>query len=201
MEVTHDGEQEALSRFHDLFPRLGSVAFLNHAAASPIPDPVRQAMTEATDRLASADRPDALAMADALREKIAALVNCEPGGVAMTRSTAHGMSLIAGGLRWRPGDNVVVAEGDYPATVYPWMSLRERGVELRMARHSDAAAILALADAHTRVVCVNHVQFTSGHRLDVEQLGRECRGRGVLLCVDVMQSLGAVTVDVRAMQA
>ncbi|MBO0708556.1 MAG: aminotransferase class V-fold PLP-dependent enzyme [Candidatus Dormibacteraeota bacterium] len=187
-----------------LFPALGDVAFLNHAAAAPLPEPVRQAMVETTNRMASAERPDALALADRLRGKIAALINGEPAGVALTRSTAHGLSLIAHGLAWRPGDNVVVADGDYPASIYPWMALRERGVELRLARgveEGGADAVLARVDEHTRAVCVSHVRFTSGYRVDVAAIGAQCRRRGVLFCVDVMQSLGAVAVDARAMNA
>ena len=108
-----------LDRYHQLFSALGDVAFLDHAAASPIPEPVRVAMAGAVDGMASADRPDALALADDLRQKIGALINAEPSGVAITRSTAHGVSLLAGGLRWREGDNVVAAQGDYPPPSTP----------------------------------------------------------------------------------
>lgn len=194
-----------LDRYHQLFSALGDVAFLDHAAASPIPEPVRVAMAGAVDGMASADRPDALALADDLRQKIGALINAEPSGVAITRSTAHGVSLLAGGLRWREGDNVVAAQGDYPASVYPWMRLAERGVELRVVPEAEVVAgpdaILSQVDDRTRVVCVNHVQFATGYRLDVAAIGAACRRRGVLLCVDVYQSLGAVDVDVKAMQA
>lgn len=187
-----------------LFPALGDVAFLNHAAASPLPEPVRRAMVETTNRMASAERPDALALADRLRGKIATLINGDPAGVALTRSTAHGLSLVARGLDWRPGDNVVVADGDYPAAIYPWMALQERGVELRLAtgvEEEGADSVLARVDEHTRTVCVSHVRFTSGYRVDVAAIGAECRRRGILFCVDVMQSLGAVPVDARMMNA
>ena len=200
-----EGRRPGLPETRALFPRLGDVAFLNHAAVAPIPEPVRQAMVEATNRMASAEPPDALALADRLRGKVAALVNGDPAGVALTRSTAHGLSLIAHGLNWRPHDNVVVADGDYPAAIYPWLALRQRGVEVRLAAGVEAdggaGAVLAQVDDRTRVVCVSHVRFTSGYRVDVAELGAECRRRGVLFCVDVMQSLGAVEVDARAMSA
>ncbi|MBO0701891.1 MAG: aminotransferase class V-fold PLP-dependent enzyme, partial [Candidatus Dormibacteraeota bacterium] len=200
-----EGRDPGLPDTRALFPGLGDVAFLNHAAASPIAEPVRQAMVEATNRMASAQAPDALGLADRLRGKIGALINADPAGVALTRSTAHGMSLVALGLDWRAGDNVVVADGDYPAAIYPWMTLEPRGVEVRLASgvesEGGAAAILDRVDDHTRLVCVSHVRFASGYRMDVATIGAECRRRGVLFCVDVMQSLGAVAVDARAMHA
>ena len=187
-----------------LFPRFGQVAFLNHAAAARIPEPVRLAIAGVADQMAEPEGPDALALADVLRAKIAALINAEAAAVAITRSTAHGISLIAHGLPWQAGDNVVSATGDYPASIYPWMALAGRGVELRLAPAAGGAispeAVLDLVDSRTRVVCVNHVQFASGYRLDVAAIGAECRRRGVLFCVDVMQSIGAVTVDVQRMQ-
>jgi len=198
-------ERADLDRYHRLFSRLGDIAFFDHAAASPIPELVRAAMAGAVDAMASADRTDALALADELRQKIAALINVEAPGVAITRSTAHGISLLASGLRWREGDNVVVAQGDYPASIYPWMLLAERGVDLRIVPEAEVMAgpdaILSHVDHGTRVVCVNHVQFASGYRLDVAAIGAACRERDVIFCVDVMHSLGAVEVDVQAMQA
>ncbi|MGH7919774.1 MAG: aminotransferase class V-fold PLP-dependent enzyme [Candidatus Dormibacteraceae bacterium] len=207
METTGAADDRAeLDRIHRLFPALHGIAFLNHAAASPIPEPVRQAMVEAVEGMATAHPPDARAAADRLRQRIATFINGDPRGVAITRSTAHGVSLLARGLRWRRGENVVVAEGDYPATIYPWRALQSEGVELRVAEGREIvargpAAILDRTDTRTRVVCVNHVQFSSGVRLDVTPIGAECRRRGILLCVDVMQSLGAVAVDAEAMSA
>ena len=197
-----DAERRAMVR--GLFPRLGRVAFLNHAAEARIPEPVRLAITAMADQMAEPEGPDALELADALRSKIGALINAEASAVAITRSTAHGISLIANGLSWRDGDNVVAAAGDYPAGVYPWMALAGRGVELRLAEAIEGVispqAVLDLVDARTRVVCVNHVQFATGYRLDVARIGAECRRLGVLFCVDVMQSVGAVAVDTAAMK-
>lgn len=205
MDANASGSQDASRRamVRALFPRLGQVAFLNHAAASRIPEPVRLAIAGIADQMAEPEGPDALALADTLRSKIAALINAEADAVAITRSTAHGISLIANGLSWQEGDNVVSVAGDYPASIYPWMALAGRGVELRLAPATDGAispaAVLDLVDARTRIVCVNHVQFASGFRLDVAAIGAECRRRGVLFCVDVMESVGAVAVDVRRM--
>ncbi len=189
-----------------LFARAGGATFLNHAAAALIPEPVRAAMTATVDQMCTAARPDSLALADTLRGNLGGLINAEPGAIAITRSTAHGITILARGLRWRRGDNVVAVDGDYPAAIYPWMALRGQGVELRLVPPRPGGAIrpediAGRIDARTRVVCVSHVQFTSGYRLDAAAIGAECARQGVLFCVDVMQSAGAVEVDAAAMHA
>jgi selenocysteine lyase/cysteine desulfurase len=113
------------------------------------------------------------------------------------------MSLLAQGLEWMAGDNVIGATGEYPANVYPWMALQSRGVEFRQAKPINgritADAVFSLVDARTRVVAVSHVEFWNGFRVDIEAIGAECRHRGIILAVDAMQSAGALKVDVAAM--
>ncbi len=141
--------------------------------------------------------------ADRVRRLVGRLINAAPDSIALTRSTAHGMSLLAGGLAWRPGDNVVGAMGEYPANVYPWMALAADGVELRQATPTDGRisveSVLNLMDERTRVVALSHVEFWNGFRVDVEAIGAECRSRGIIFAVDVMQSVGALRVDTERM--
>lgn len=165
----------------------------------------RAALDERTERLTTAPYSDGLAEeeADRLRGSIARLVGAEPETIGLVRSTAHGLSLLAQGLDWRAGDNVVGARGEYPANVYPWMALRDRDVEYRMA-DLDAgrltpAAVLSLVDDRTRVVALSHVQFWNGYRVDVEAIGAELDRRGVIFAVDAVQSAGALRLDLSAM--
>jgi cysteine desulfurase/selenocysteine lyase len=191
----------------ELFPRFGTTAFLNHAAVARAPEPVREAIVAMADHMATPDYADALALADTVRTKIAQLIGASSEAVAITRSTSHGISILANGLSWAPGDNVVCVAGDYPSNVYPWMALERHGVQTRLVDAADAAdgratpgRVLAAVDERTRVVAVSHVQYLSGVRLDVAALGAGCRAAGALLCVDAMQSVGAIPIDVEAMQ-
>jgi len=138
--------------------------------------------------------------ADRVRELIARLINASADSIAITRSTGHGISLLAEGLDWRAGDNVVGAVGEYPANVYPWMALASRQVEYRLAQPVDGRVrpedVFALVDSRTKVVALSHVEFWNGFRVDLETIGDECRRRGVVFAVDVMQSVGALRVDV-----
>jgi cysteine desulfurase/selenocysteine lyase len=186
----------------NLFPLVDHYIHMNHAGVSPMSQRARAAIEQVVD--ASMNRPyrDGWAQdeADRVRALIARLINAPADSIAITRSTGHGISLLAQGLDWRAGDNVVGAVGEYPANVYPWMALASRQVEYRQAKPVDgrvrADDVFALVDAHTKVVALSHVEFWNGFRVDLETIGDECRRRGIVFAVDVMQSVGALRVDV-----
>jgi selenocysteine lyase/cysteine desulfurase len=186
----------------NLFPLVDHYIHMNHAGVSPMSQRGRAAIEQVVD--ASMNRPyrDGWAQdeADRVRELIARLINGSADSIALTRSTGHGISLLAGGLDWKAGDNVVGAVGEYPANVYPWMALASRQVEYRLAKPVDGRVrpedVFALVDSRTKVVALSHVEFWNGFRLDLETIGEECRRRGIVFAVDVMQSVGALRVDV-----
>lgn len=189
----------------DLFPITEHYIHMNHAGVAPMSRRVVAAIEQVTE--ASANRPyrDHWSQdeADRVRSLIGDLVHAPAECIALTRSTAHGMSLLAGGLDWKAGDNAVGALGEFPSNVYPWMALAERGVEFRLAKPMGGRvteeSVLSLIDSRTRVVALSHVEFWNGYRVDIDAVGAECRRRGILLAVDVMQSAGALRVDVERM--
>jgi len=184
-----------------LIPLSSHYIHMNHAGVAPMSRRAAAAVEQVVE--GSLNRPYrdhwAQEEADRVRGLVARLINCSSDSVALTRSTAHGMSLLAQGLAWRQGDNVVGAHGEYPANVYPWMALASRGVELRQARPVEGRIspelVLSLVDERTRVVALSHVQFWNGFRLDTETIGAECRKRGIVFAIDVMQSAGALCID------
>ena len=185
-----------------LFPLTERYIHMNHAGVSPMSLRAGAAIEQVVD--ASMNRPyrDHWAQDEAnrVRELVSRLINASPDSIALTRSTGHGISLLAQGLEWKAGDNVVGATGEYPANVYPWMALETRGVEFRQAKPIDgrvtADGVFSLVDARTRVVALSHVEFWNGFRVDLDAIGAECRRRGIVFAVDVMQSVGALSVDV-----
>jgi len=104
---------------------------------------------------------------------------------------------VAAGLEWKPGDNVVCYRDDYPANVYPWMDLARRGVDVRFVEPKQFGNVTVedverVVDRCTRLVALASAHFQSGWRLDVDRVGRFLRDRGVLFCLDGIQSLGAL---------
>ncbi|MBI3759902.1 MAG: aminotransferase class V-fold PLP-dependent enzyme, partial [Deltaproteobacteria bacterium] len=113
------------------------------------------------------------------------------------------INLVANGISWATGDNVVSNNLEFPANVYPWMALESRGVSLKRVRDEDGRVpfdrLAAAIDRRTRLVAVSAVQWSNGFRTDLVRLGELCKSKGVLLFVDAIQALGVNTIDVRAM--
>jgi selenocysteine lyase/cysteine desulfurase len=188
-----------------LLPITEHYIHMNHAGVSPMSERVRAAIEQVVEASMSRPYRDHWAQdeADRVRGLVSRLINAPPDTIGLTRSTAHGMSLLAQGLPWKPGDNVVGANGEYPANVYPWMNLKRQGVELRLVEAPSGRvtpdSVMKLIDSRTRVVALSHVEFWNGFRVDVDVIGDECRRRGIVFAVDVMQSAGALRVDVTRM--
>ncbi|MCA9771895.1 MAG: aminotransferase class V-fold PLP-dependent enzyme, partial [Myxococcales bacterium] len=192
--------------FRRHFPVLENLLFFNHAAVAPLPQPAVDAMRGFLDdssRWASIhEAPDWTRRHREVRALFARLVGGEPHEVAYVKNTTEGLGFVAAGLDWRAGDNVVWLEGKYPSNVYPWWHLGRLGVEARMVPQRPGARfdvddIVSAIGHRTRLVAVSSVEFSTGFRNDLDAIGAACRERGVLFCVDAIQSLGALRLDVR----
>ncbi len=128
------------------------------------------------------------------------LLNADPLDVAFVKNTSEGVGIVAEGLPWKAGDNVVTAAEEYPANVYPWLNLQARGVDTRLvpSRGNKVAVedVRAAVDGRTRLVSLSFVEFASGYRNDLDTIGSFCRERGVLFFVDAIQGLGVLPLDV-----
>ncbi|HQP72603.1 MAG TPA: aminotransferase class V-fold PLP-dependent enzyme [Acidobacteriota bacterium] len=191
------------NRRAELFPVTRQWIYLNHAAVGPLPAYVLAAARhylEAISRDGDHHWQETLQVIEETRALLAELVGARPEEIAFTRNASEGISVLANGLDWEPGDNVVLPAIEFPANVFPWQNLARRGVDVRYVPLRDgrceAADIIVRVDGRTRVVSVSSVQFFNGFRLDLAPLGAFCRSRGVLFCVDAIQQLGALPLDV-----
>jgi selenocysteine lyase/cysteine desulfurase len=134
-----------------------------------------------------------------VRSRAAELVATSPERIAFIKNTTTGLGMVAAGLDWQSGDNVVGVDREFPANVYPWMDLRRKGVQLRLHQSTDGridlAALAKLVDERTRVVAVSAVQFWSGFRVDLAALRTALRRKPALIVVDAIQALGAMRLD------
>lgn len=196
--MTHDPEL-----YRPLFPVCERRIYLNHAGVSPCSTRVRDAVAAWIDDLVVNGMTSGFdweEQAEAVREKVARLVGASAAEITFVRATSHGLGLVAEGLDWRGGDEVVCAPAlEYPTNVYPWTRLRERGVvvrEIAAGAGVTAEAVESVLSDRTRVVAVSSVQFATGHRTDLAALSSLCGDRGAHLVVDAIQSLGAFPLDV-----
>jgi selenocysteine lyase/cysteine desulfurase len=194
-----------LSDFFSLDPQ---VIYLNHAAVAPWP----KATVDAVCRFAlengksgAQHYPQWMQTESALRAGMARLINApSPADIALLKSTSEGLSVIAHGLNWRPGENVVSIAQEFPSNRIVWQALEVEGVQTRLLDLDTAydpegydpeQALMDLCDEKTRLLAVSSVQYASGRRMQLERLGDFCRQQGILFVVDAIQSLGALPFD------
>ena len=189
-----------------LFPVTRSFNYLNHAAVSPPPTPTIAAVESQFRDVSingSLNYREWVATKDRARQLLATMLGARPEQVAFLRNTSDGLSCVANGLRWRPGDNLVTFSKEFPSNVYPWLRLRDtQGIEVRVCEERDGRIdldeLIGLIDQRTRVVAISHVQYGSGFRADLGRLARAARRQDALLVVDVIQSLGVIPIDVQS---
>jgi len=132
----------------------------------------------------------------------ARLLSCHSGEIALVGPTSLALSLVGAGLRFKPGDNVLVYFEDYPSNVYPWMAWAEQGVEVRHVQARELGLItledvLAQVDGRTRFVSLASCHFIAGFRIDIDAIGCALHERGILFCVDGIQTVGAFPTSLR----
>lgn len=197
-------DKDTIDSYRREFGVVKDSVYLDHAGVAPVPDRVKNEVTEFLSRAsdkAILDYDSWMARVEEVRASAATLIGSNTDEIAFIKNTSHGISLVAGGIDWQEGDNVIITEKEFPANVYPWLDLRSKGVEVRTAPFKGGRISLgdieALIDSRTRLVSVSHVQSVNGFRIDLKKLGRLCRQRDVLLFVDAIQSLGVVPMDVK----
>ena len=180
------------------------ILFLNHAGVSPLPRRAVDAMHRAisfNQTLRVEEWAALQADVEACRRSLARLIHASPEEIALSRNTTESINWVANGMAWKPGDRVVTVRGEYPANIYPWMRLREKGVEMHLVEPVEERVSLEQIEAaltpNTRLLSLSWVEFASGFRIDLEAVGKLCEARGVLLLVDVIQGLGALPLDVK----
>ncbi len=192
------------SSLRDLFPVTKNVVYFNHAALGPLSVRAYEAM----ERFARDQRDfgalhwrDWYAEYVHLRASAAALIGADPGEIAILKNTSEGLSFVAEGFRWERGDNVVTTDLEFPSNSTPWRRLDRRGVETRLARSHEGAFTVddidQCIDARTRIVSVSAVLFHNGFAADLDAIGELCARRHVLFCVDAIQAVGVLPIDVR----
>jgi selenocysteine lyase/cysteine desulfurase len=186
------------------FPITERCVFMNHAAISPLPMRVvttMESLYRESSLYGGEYYPKWAKRIEGVRRLFAALVHADPDEIAFVGNTSEGLSAIAAGLDWKEGDGVLIAKPDFPTNIYPWMNLERKGVrvhyfERNEGRFSIEEVEKALSPG-TRLLSVSSVDFATGFLCDLEALGEFCRRKGLFFCVDAIQSLGLIPIDVK----
>ena len=189
---------------HDMFGPFEGRVWLNVAHQGPLP---RRA-ARAVERTA-ADKTAPHRISDdsfwqvpaALKHALSPFIGAPAEEIILGNSTSYGLHLLVQGLNWRDGDEVLFVAGEFPATVVPWMWLRERGVRIRLleprSRPLEAEQLAEEISDRTRVFCSSWVFSLTGEAIDVDAIGQVCRERDVCFVLNATQAVGARPLDVR----
>jgi cysteine desulfurase/selenocysteine lyase len=180
------------------FPVVEHKNFLAHAGVCPLPRRVVDAMTDYSLLGALGDQEEAFpgTRIQQARQLAAQLLNAQPDEIAFVGPTSLGLSLVAAGLSFRKGDNILIYHDDYPSNVYPWMALADKGVQVRLMNIRELGRIrnidvIGQVDENTRLVALASCHFVTGWRIDIAGIGKQLRSRNIPFCVDGIQTLGA----------
>ncbi len=199
MQTDHDWNS-----FRAEMPITERFAYFDHAAVAPLPTRVAQAMQSwIKSQTASgvADWSKWRKTVEHARKLAAKLLNSSREEIALIHSTTEGINLVAEGLPFQPGDNIVTLANEFPSNLYPWMNLQSQGVEVRLVPVQDEKPnldkIAEACDNRTRVVSVSWVGYATGWRNELADLTELVHRKGAKLFVDAIQGLGVFPLDVR----
>lgn len=197
-----------IEQIKDQFPQAEDICYLNHAAVSPWPKCTSEAVSLfAQENLTRGAQyyPKWLKEEQSLRENLRKLINADSiDEIALAKNTSEALSMIAYGLSWQEGDEVIISDQEFPSNRIVWESLSQFGVKLIIANLDPANSVQSITKhltPKTKLVSISSVQFASGLCLDLEELSKHCHANYTLLCVDAIQSLGAIPFNQQSIQA
>ena len=183
---------------HNFFPVVTARKFFSHAGVAPLPRVAVDALVEfaAQGSYHQQESEWDLQRICKARENMASFLGCATEEVALIGPTSFGLSLVANGLSWEVGDELICYWDDYPANVYPWLALEEKGVKVIKLKpekpgHITAELVQKHITSKTRLVALASCHFLTGYRININEIGKMLRDQHILFSLDAIQTLGA----------
>ena len=190
------------------FPYLDSnKIYFNHAAVSPLPKYIadkinsyihERSVTEINNYKAGLEKTENL------KHQLSKLLNAQSERIAFTKSVTDSLNILAQGIDWKQGDRIILNDIEFPANVYPFLNLKNKGIEIDFVKSNDGAISIVdiekLITSKTKLLSISFVQFLSGFRADLKTIGELCKKNNIIFCVDVIQGAGVAPLDIKEMQ-
>jgi cysteine desulfurase / selenocysteine lyase len=195
---------ELIEKARSYFPYLkNGIIYFNHASTAPINTEVKKRIdnfVKERSEFAQDDYSAFKAVADETKSMIGEMINCSGERIAFLDNTTNGIIWLAQGIDWKPGDRIILNDVEFPANVYPFLQLKEKGVEIDFIKSTNgiitAEEVINAIHPRTKLISISFVQFLSGYRIDLEKIGKVCREKEIIFSVDAIQGLGAIRLDV-----
>jgi selenocysteine lyase/cysteine desulfurase len=198
-----------------LFSLDADVHYINCAYMSPLMHSVEEAGYEGVRRKVkpyNVSPQDFFDDVEILRGLFAQLVNAKHAQqVAIIPSVSYGMAAVANNLKAERGQNIVMAEAQFPSNVYPWLALaKEKGLNIKFVDYPSVfegrgalwnQRILEAIDKDTCMVALAHTHWANGTKFDLKSIGQRAHDVGALFVLDGTQSVGGLPIDVQDIQA
>jgi len=181
------------------------INYLNHASFGPIPSRSLKAKEE-YNKYASLQKTEDIDkicfdILDDTREKAAKLMNAKTEEIGFSFNTSYALNFAAWGLDLKPGDKVLLSDVEFPANVYPWLNLKNKGVKIKFIptrnRNFDIEELVKSIDSKTKVLSLSYVQFFNGFKNDLNEIGKICAQHDIFFVVDAIQGIGNLNLDLR----
>lgn len=187
------------------FPYLeNGIIYFNHASTGSFSSLVTHRLTELLKEKSGSNIDDYssfLKVMEETKDLLAKLINCNVDRIAFVDNTSNGINIIAQSIEWKKGDRILLNDVEFPANVYPFLNLKRFGVEIDFVKSLNgivtAEQIIDSVKPETRLISVSFVQFLSGYKIDLDKIGNYCRTNNIIFCVDGIQGIGAVKIDVQ----
>jgi selenocysteine lyase/cysteine desulfurase len=195
---------QSVKKARSYFPYLkNGIIYFNHASTAPISIKVKERIDDFIRERSEEALDDYWAfksVANETKAMIGEMINCSDDRVAFLDNTTNGIIWLAQGVDWEPGDRIILNDVEFPANVYPFLQLKEKGVEIDIIKSTNgivtAEEVIDAIQPKTKLISISFVQFLSGYRIDLEKIGKVCKEKRIIFSVDAIQGLGAVRLDV-----
>jgi selenocysteine lyase/cysteine desulfurase len=188
-----------MERIREQFPITQNKVFLNHAAQSPLPKPVANAVRRFVDDFSNFGTTS-IEWNDGGKPLFAKLIGARPEEIALVENTSTGLNVAANVLHYPHGSKIVTTDLEYPSVVYPWLR-KSLGAKVHYVKNIDGKILLddmeKAVDDKTVAVAISHVEYVNGFRHDLRALSEIAHEHGAYLVVDAIQSAGAMQIDVK----
>jgi selenocysteine lyase/cysteine desulfurase len=144
-DVKSQVEPALWERYAHQFPVREKMVYLNHAAVAPLCRPAAEAMQRLAEdclNYGSLHYGEWLAAYSGLRTAAARLLGASDSEIALVKNTSEGISTVALGLDWKPGDRMVGFREEFPANFFPWKRLESKGVQITWLSTEDPLSAL-----------------------------------------------------------
>ena len=189
---------ESIEEVRQNFPIVRNKVFLNHAAHSPFPKPVFEAMMNYLKE-ASEEWVSEMDLEEAKR-LFSKLINAKPEEIAYIPNTSAGLNMIANMLEYGQKSSIVTTDLEFPSVVYSWLR-KKLGVNVKYVKNVNGKLLNEdfekAVDDDTAAVVVSHVEYANGFKNNLKFLSELAHEHGAFLIVDAIQSTGAIEVDVK----